>query len=94
MSSTEVVVIEPPQPVHSAPIQLESLILDPQVDHAAIVDAEAGGETESQPPLPIFKILVSGYSFFCAGLDSATLGPLVPHLLASFSIGTGHIAIM
>ncbi|KAL7932887.1 major facilitator superfamily domain-containing protein [Trichoderma chlorosporum] len=94
MSSTRVatVTIESPQP----PIELDTIANEAQPRQSSnAVDPETGGGTsESQPPLPIFKILVSGYSFFCAGLDSATLGPLVPHILDEFSIGTGHIAII
>ncbi|KAM0253632.1 hypothetical protein ACHAQJ_007207 [Trichoderma viride] len=86
--------VETVQPIQSSPIELESFVVGSQSSNA-VIDAEAGRDvSESQPPLPIFKILVSGYSFFCAGLDSATLGPLVPHILESFSIGTGHIAII
>ncbi|KAL7942706.1 major facilitator superfamily domain-containing protein [Trichoderma barbatum] len=77
-------------------IKLEAIVNESQPRQSSnAADPETGGEaSEPQSPLPIFKILVSGYSFFCAGLDSATLGPLVPHILESFSIGTGHIAII
>ncbi|KAL6812318.1 major facilitator superfamily domain-containing protein [Trichoderma camerunense] len=100
MSSTKTVTVtvDPPQSSSSAPIELETIVHETQPRQSssnAVADPETGGETsESQPPLPIFKILVSGYSFFCAGLDSATLGPLVPHILDAFAIGTGHIAII
>ncbi|KAK5989433.1 Bypass of stop codon 6-like protein [Cladobotryum mycophilum] len=78
----------------------ESYVLEPYRQRSAVVDpdpdAGAGGDPTGveETPLPLFKILVAGYSFFCAGIDSATLGPLVPHIMGSFSIGTGHIAII
>ncbi|KAK4085056.1 uncharacterized protein Triagg1_46 [Trichoderma aggressivum f. europaeum] len=96
-SKTATLTVEPPQP-SSAPIELGTIIHEAQPRQScsnAVADPETGGQTsDPQPPLPIFKILVSGFSFFCAGLDSATLGPLVPHILDAFSIGTGHIAII
>jgi len=43
---------------------------------------------------PISKLLVAGFSFFCAGVNDGTLGALVPYIISSFGIGTGEIAIM
>lgn len=40
------------------------------------------------------KIFGVAFSFFCAGVNDSTLGPLVPYMLTSFSIGTGEIAIL
>lgn len=49
---------------------------------------------QSEPDTPILKLIVAGYSFFCAGVNDGTLGPLIPYILSSFGIGTGEIAIM
>lgn len=53
--------------------------------------------SSSSPPLtPWLKLKIFGaaFSFFCAGVNDSTLGPLVPYILVSFSIGTGEIAIL
>ena len=44
--------------------------------------------------IPKLKLLTAGFSFFCAGVDGSTLGPLIPYILRSFTIGTGEVAIM
>lgn len=49
---------------------------------------------DREPALPYAKILVAGFSFFCAGANDGTLGPLIPYILATFGIGTGEVAIM
>ncbi|PNP55421.1 hypothetical protein THARTR1_04251 [Trichoderma harzianum] len=91
MSSTKTVTVAVESPQYSsAPIELETIIHEaqPRQSSNAVPDPETGGETsESYPPLPIFKILVSGFSFFCAGLDSATLGPLITTSYASIFAG-------
>ncbi|KAI3392899.1 hypothetical protein diail_4986 [Diaporthe ilicicola] len=59
----------------------------------------AGQEQEqsapsSTSPQPWLKIFGVGFSFFCAGINDSTLGPLIPYLLTSFSIGTGEVAVL
>ncbi|KAI0024335.1 major facilitator superfamily domain-containing protein [Xylariomycetidae sp. FL0641] len=49
---------------------------------------------EREGVTPVFKLCVAGYSFFCAGVNDGTLGPLIPYILSSFDIGTGEIAII
>lgn len=49
---------------------------------------------EQTPAVPYFKLLVAGFSFFCAGINDGTLGPLIPYIIDTFHIGTGEIAIM
>ncbi|KAF3064913.1 Bypass of stop codon protein 6 [Daldinia childiae] len=48
----------------------------------------------SEPATPFLKLIVAGYSFFCAGVNDGTLGPLIPYIISSFGIGTGEIAII
>ncbi|OTB16851.1 hypothetical protein K445DRAFT_316344 [Daldinia sp. EC12] len=55
---------------------------------------EADGVVSSEPATPFLKLIVAGYSFFCAGANDGTLGPLIPYIISSFRIGTGEIAIM
>ncbi|KAL1852865.1 hypothetical protein Daus18300_012029 [Diaporthe australafricana] len=50
--------------------------------------------SSSTAPQPWLKIFGVGFSFFCAGINDSTLGPLIPYLLTSFSIGTGEIAVL
>lgn len=56
-------------------------------------DEEQSTSSEISPQ-PWLKIFGVGFSFFCAGINDSTLGPLVPYLLTSFSIGTGEVAIL
>ncbi|KAI3334300.1 MFS general substrate transporter [Ustulina deusta] len=49
---------------------------------------------DREPATPFLKLIVAGYSFFCAGVGDGTLGPLIPYILSSFHIGTGEIAII
>ena len=55
-----------------------------------------GAEAPAQfgQSVPRFKVLTAGFSFLCAGIDGATLGPLLPYIIQSFTIGTGEVAIM
>ncbi|KAI0379911.1 MFS general substrate transporter [Hypomontagnella monticulosa] len=60
-------------------------------------DEAPAGETNvvrSEPATPMLKLIVAGYSFFCAGVNDGTLGPLIPYIIRSFGIGTGEIAII
>lgn len=50
--------------------------------------------TAEESPQPWLKIFSVGFSFFCAGINDSTLGPLIPYLLVSFSIGTGMVAVL
>lgn len=55
---------------------------------------EEQDSTLGKPPQPWLKIFSVGFSFFCAGINDSTLGPLIPYLLVSFSIGTGMVAVL
>ncbi|KAI1468435.1 MFS general substrate transporter [Daldinia caldariorum] len=56
--------------------------------------AEEAGVVRSEPETPFAKLIVAGYSFFCAGVNDGTLGPLIPYIISSFRVGTGEIAII
>ena len=62
------------------------------------LDVDAGRRPspspENEPKIPIFKVASAGFSYFCAGVDGGTLGPLIPYIIKSFTIGTGDVAIM
>ncbi|KAI0005163.1 hypothetical protein F4779DRAFT_598656 [Xylariaceae sp. FL0662B] len=67
----------------------------PKDAEASPAEPPPGGEiVHSEPPTPVLKLIVAGYSFFCAGVNDGTLGPLIPYIISSFGIGTGEIAIM
>jgi hypothetical protein len=51
-------------------------------------------EEELSLPVPVVKLVGSGFSFFCAGVNDGTLGALVPYILSTFAIGTGTVALM
>ncbi|KAI0408206.1 MFS general substrate transporter [Xylaria palmicola] len=53
-----------------------------------------GEVVDREPATPFLKLIVAGYSFFCAGISDGTLGPLIPYIISSFHIGTGEIAII
>lgn len=59
-------------------------------------DSQPGPEMQQQskPMIPKFQIAAAGFSFFCAGVDGATLGPLLPYIIQSFTINEGEVAIM
>jgi fucose permease len=44
--------------------------------------------------VPKLKLLLCGYSFFLSGVNDGSLGPLLPYILTTFNISTGHVAIM
>ncbi|KAI1367439.1 major facilitator superfamily domain-containing protein [Xylaria arbuscula] len=91
MSTTQAVV-ESAQSYPLTEFDRESTAKDPdsssgqQLSETAAVDRE--------PATPFLKLIVAGYSFFCAGVSDGTLGPLIPYILSSFHIGTGEIAII
>lgn len=42
----------------------------------------------------LLKLICAGYSFFCAGINDGSLGPLIPYLLRSYSINTNFVSIV
>ncbi|KAI1342255.1 MFS general substrate transporter [Xylariaceae sp. FL0016] len=57
-------------------------------------EAPASRAFQQESATPVFKLVVAGYSFFCAGVNDGTLGPLIPYIISSFNVGTGDIAII
>lgn len=91
MSSTTV--IEPSR-VSQTELELQPVGDDVEVSaaktsehHHNAVDSEPSGS-------PIYKLAAAGFSFYCAGVNDGTLGPLIPYILSTFHIGTGEVAIM
>jgi hypothetical protein len=40
------------------------------------------------------KIFCIGFSFFFAGTNDGSLGPLTPYMLRTYDIGTGSVSIL
>jgi hypothetical protein len=72
------------QPIRDVEASAPKPVEQPQHDS---VDCEPGSS-------PIYKLITAGFSFFCAGVNDGTLGPLIPYMLSAFHIGTGDVAIM
>ncbi|KAH9909982.1 MFS general substrate transporter [Xylariomycetidae sp. FL2044] len=74
-------------PTHAPPKDTESPSLEACPSATDVVEREA-------TVTPVLKLIVAGYSFFCAGVNDGTLGPLIPYIISSFDIGTGEVAII
>ncbi|RYO86408.1 hypothetical protein DL766_007845 [Monosporascus sp. MC13-8B] len=68
-------------------------------------DAPSGPDVVGrEPATPFLKLVVAGYSFFCAGVgmrslpvsvsNDGTLGPLLPYMLSYWGISAGQVAII
>ena len=62
----------------------------------AVVEDAPDQAVASQTPLDratVLKIISAGYSFFCAGINDGSLGPIIPYLLQSYNIDTNYVSI-
>ncbi|KAF2972695.1 hypothetical protein GQX73_g1009 [Xylaria multiplex] len=92
MSTTQTAVAEAAQSYPLTELNREPKVEDPeQSSEQQLPESEA---IDREPATPFLKLIVAGYSFFCAGVSDGTLGPLIPYILSSFHIGTGEIAII
>ncbi|KAH7246654.1 major facilitator superfamily domain-containing protein [Fusarium tricinctum] len=82
-----------------------AVISQPRLAHTASCEfndfnqpsaSRSGSESQKQskPVMPKVQVLAAGFSFFCAGVDGATLGPLLPYIIQSFSINAAEVAII
>ncbi|KAJ3533981.1 hypothetical protein NM208_g7742 [Fusarium decemcellulare] len=88
--STETVVITQPRLAHAASHELSTFNQPGDSPQAAQPDSESS--EQSKPRIPKFQILAAGFSFFCAGVDGASLGPLLPYIIQSFTINAASYA--
>lgn len=65
-----------------------------EASSAIATDQQQSPLPPSTPPWLKLKIFGAAFSFFCAGINDSILGPLIPYILISFSIGTGEVAIL
>ncbi|KAM0372852.1 hypothetical protein ACHAO7_010756 [Fusarium culmorum] len=86
--SSETAVVTDPRSTHIASHELNN--------YSPPGDTQSGPEMQqhSKPMIPKFQIAAAGFSFFCAGVDGATLGPLIPYIIQSFTINEGEVAII
>ncbi|KAF3002814.1 hypothetical protein E8E14_005148 [Neopestalotiopsis sp. 37M] len=82
MATTQTAVAEPQQiPLtllneRRPQTDVEAFAPTPEVPPSDAVDAHTAA--------PIFKLVVAGFSFFCAGVNDGTLGPLIPYMLKTY----------
>ena len=56
-----------------------------------------GHEINAELPLTRatkLRLICAGYSFFCAGVNDGSLGPIIPYLLTSYHINTNFVSIV
>ncbi|KAI7924478.1 hypothetical protein M0657_004644 [Pyricularia oryzae] len=63
-------------------------------DAASLKTAEETPQSAPSAKVPYDKLIGCGFSFFFSGVNDGTLGPLIPYIQDTFSIGTGEIAII
>ncbi|KAI0168226.1 major facilitator superfamily domain-containing protein [Pestalotiopsis sp. NC0098] len=91
MTTTQTIVAEPQQ----IPLtQLNERPKQTDIEASAPTQEAPIDAVDAQTKAPIFKLVVAGFSFFCAGVNDGTLGPLIPYILKTFGIGTGDVAII
>lgn len=71
-------------------IELQPTTQVPQQQQQTVAVDEESGLTRKN----LLKILAAGFSFFFAGTNDGSLGPLTPYILKTYHIGTAYVAIM
>jgi hypothetical protein len=51
-------------------------------------------QPRSKADRPYLKLACAGFSFFYAGTNDGTLGPLLPYILRRYNISTGLVTVM
>ncbi|RGP69254.1 mfs transporter [Fusarium longipes] len=85
---TETAVITHPRSAHIVSNELNTFNQSPDNQPSST------SQEQPKPVIPKFQVLAAGFSFFCAGVDGATLGPLLPYIIQSFTINVGEVAII
>ncbi|KAJ8132971.1 hypothetical protein O1611_g650 [Lasiodiplodia mahajangana] len=93
MLTTQTVLADEAHTYPLTELDRESVVKDPESPPLEQRISESHA-VDREPSTPFLKLIVAGYSFFCAGVSDGTLGPLIPYILSSFHIGTGEIAII
>ncbi|KAI1262241.1 MFS general substrate transporter [Xylariaceae sp. FL1019] len=92
MSTTQTVTAEQagPQSYSLTELRQPPPVKDPEASSGQ--DVVGNEAVDCEPATPFHKLIVAGYSFFCAGVNDGFLGPLIPYILSTFKIGTGEVA--
>ena len=83
--STTTVITEPQPDIELHP-------LETQPDNT--INAVSDDGKSSLDRKTALKLIASGFSFFFAGTNDSSLGPLTPYILRTYAIGPQHIALM
>lgn len=51
-------------------------------------------QPQPKAPRPYLKLVCAGFSFFYAGTNDGTIGPLLPYILRRYNISTGLVTVM
>ena len=52
---------------------------------------------DAVPPIDnatLLRLICAGYSFFCAGVNDGSLGPMIPYILRTYNISTNLVSIV
>lgn len=63
---------------------------------SATPDTSPEQQEPEQPPIthPYLKLFCAGFSFFYAGTNDGTTGPLLPYMLQTYHVSTGLVTVM
>lgn len=78
-------------PNHQQDIELRAIDSTPE---QANEGPELANNTSEMTKMNMLKIVAAGFSFFFAGTNDGSLGPLVPYILRTYHVGTQYIALM
>ena len=68
-----------------------------RASNAGSEEFTAPPRVDTQPPIDgatLVRLVCAGYSFYCAGVNDGSLGPLIPYLIRSYSISTNFVSIV
>ena len=68
-----------------------------QTSNVGSEEPTAPSTVDTQPPIDratLVRLVCAGYSFYCAGVNDGSLGPLIPYLIRSYSINTNFVSIV
>ena len=78
-------------------IELRTLNIKPAIAPPEPEVPQDALSTQQSPALTRqvrIRVLSAGFSFFFAGMNDGSLGPLVPYMLRTYNIGTSFVAVM
>ncbi|MCJ1258271.1 hypothetical protein MMC24_006102 [Lignoscripta atroalba] len=81
-----------PDPIHAAPAS-------PSPSHLNDSDPPLNAISAEEPTTPLtrsvkLKLISACFSFFVAGVNDGSLGPLIPYILRAYGISTGFVTVV